>query len=224
MKIALVSDLHLEFWRDADIEWLAEHLTDNDADIIVNAGDTHPYTETRHYFNKLLAKNKELFDICGNHDFYHSPEVLDDFVETDKIVGACLWTDFWTNSKAKELASRAINDYRLIGTFDVDKTIKLHNIQKSRIFASEREIVVTHFPPSKQAIVDKFKGDPLNPYFVNDMDDEILNSNKKLWMCGHSHAKFAFMVGECRVVSNPLGYPNELYKNIEDYQPLILEI
>lgn len=223
MKIAFASDIHLEFWKPVNLDWLADHITDNDADIIVDAGDTHPYKEIREHFHGLIRKKKPLFSVLGNHDYYHS-EWYDDFTETDQIVGGCLWSSFDNDPLVQLKARNRINDFRLIKGFDPDRVVQIHRSHKERIFASKAEIVVTHFPPTHGAVAEKFRGDPLNGYFVNRLDEEIMNSNKKLWLCGHTHNRFDYMVGNCRVVSNPLGYPGENMKKIEEYQPLILEI
>ena len=83
------------------------------------------------------------------------------------------------------------------------------------IFQSPSEIVVTHFPPSLQCVAEKFKGNLLNSYFCNNLDQMIMDSNKKLWICGHDHNRFDFVIGNCRIVENSIGYPNELKDQFE---------
>ena len=63
--------------------------------------------------------------------------------------------------------------------------------------------------------------DPLNPYFCNSLDGDILESDKTLWIHGHVHSRWDYMIGNCRVVANPLGYPREIPG---EYEIKIVEI
>jgi hypothetical protein len=56
------------------------------------------------------------------------------------------------------------------------------------------------------------------------MEDDILNMYKppKLWIHGHTHDSFDYMVGETRVICHPKGYPKE--NNYDGYKPLVIEI
>lgn len=75
---------------------------------------------------------------------------------------------------------------------------------------------MTHFSPSRKSIEDRFRNDhAINPYFCNNMDERILDSDKKLWIHGHVHSRWEYMIGDCRVVANPLGYPGEISERFE---------
>jgi Icc-related predicted phosphoesterase len=89
------------------------------------------------------------------------------------------------------------------------------------ILASDLEVVLTHFPPTRDGnTLERYKAnvDGLNSYFMNSFEEKIINSDKKLWVFGHIHSVWDYMVGNCRMVSNPLGYPNEIYQTIDDYE------
>ncbi len=75
-------------------------------------------------------------------------------------------------------------------------------------------MVVTYFPPSLEAIGGSFR-EPTNPlsvlnsYFINDNENLVRELNPKLWISGHTHVAFDYMVVSCRCVANPCGYPGE---------------
>ena len=74
-------------------------------------------------------------------------------------------------------------------------------------------VVVTHFPPHL-ACLDPYWGNhptasSLNPYFINDLDVKGFD----VWLSGHTHTAVDTVVDDCRLVINPLGYPQEHDKN-----------
>ena len=73
--------------------------------------------------------------------------------------------------------------------------------------------MITHFPPNLACLDPYWSVHPvascLNPYFINDLDV----SGFKLWLSGHTHTAVDTEVDGCRLVINPIGYPNEHYKN-----------
>lgn len=72
-----------------------------------------------------------------------------------------------------------------------------------------RTIVLTHFPPHPACIAPQYADSPLNPYFINDID---LNGFA-YWLAGHTHQTFDDEQDGCRIIINPLGYPNEIGQN-----------
>lgn len=229
MKIGIVSDLHLEAYDWRRVLKVLDKINASEADAIFLAGDIHSgFTSYELFLSEIKLP---YYHVYGNHDFYKNRPLVDDFFDRDGIVGACLWTNFNNDPSVKELAARYINDFKLINSakfpgekITAEEMTFMYDYQKARIFESPSEIVLTHFPPSLQVIAPKFNGDLLNRYFVNDLDREITYSNKKLWVSGHTHSIWDLYVGSCRLVSNPLGYPKELYKNIDEYQVKIVEI
>ena len=76
--------------------------------------------------------------------------------------------------------------------------------------AGEVDEVITHFPPTLEAIGQRlYEGDQANPYFVNDREWLVNLMRPKLWVSGHTHSPFDYMVGETRVIGNPLGFREE---------------
>ncbi len=73
-----------------------------------------------------------------------------------------------------------------------------------------KTVVITHHGPFPGAISKNFLHSALNPAFVVDMSDLMLEYEPDLWIYGHTHGQFMDThVGKTRVVSNPRGYPHE---------------
>ena len=63
--------------------------------------------------------------------------------------------------------------------------------------------------PSYQSVPQQYKKNA-NGAYVSDLDDLILSHSQiKYWCHGHTHNAFNYMIGDCRVICNPLGYPGQ---------------
>ena len=79
-------------------------------------------------------------------------------------------------------------------------------------------IIVTHWPPTLDAVALRFHGDGLNGYFVNDHKDLVLGVGPQCWISGHVQDPYGYLVGETRYVANPIGYPGEV-PEVGGFQP-----
>ena len=86
-----------------------------------------------------------------------------------------------------------------------ERMIETHQAHKEFLFSSEADIIVSHHTPSYQSISDRYRADPLNVCFSNNLDEQILNMKKppKLWIHGHTHDRFDYMIGDTRVICHP---------------------
>jgi DNA repair exonuclease SbcCD nuclease subunit len=77
-------------------------------------------------------------------------------------------------------------------------------------------VVVGHHTPSPFSCHPKYAGDYLmNGGYHSDLSEFILDRpGIKLWTHGHTHEKFDYQIGDCRVVCNPRGYIG--YEEIAD--------
>ncbi|NDP63076.1 metallophosphoesterase [Polaromonas sp.] len=66
-------------------------------------------------------------------------------------------------------------------------------------------VVVTHHAPSIGSVAERYGADWLTPAFVSHLPDEFF-AVPSLWVHGHTHSRFDYRRGQCRVVSNPRGY------------------
>lgn len=140
-----------------------------------------------------------------------------------RFLGATLWTDFGLYGKeagaaAMREASNLMNDYRRIRIarkrnrlLKPSDTIRWHAEQKSWLESqldqqfSGKTVVVTHMAPSARSISWEYQGAALTPAFASALDELVERAD--LWIHGHTHHSVDYCIGECRVVSNPLGYP-----------------
>lgn len=66
-------------------------------------------------------------------------------------------------------------------------------------------VVVTHHAPHRQSLAPRFVEDWASGGFVNEVLPEFFEV-PSLWVHGHTHDSFDYLVGACRVVCNPRGY------------------
>lgn len=234
MKLRVMSDLHLE--GNAGFMKRVEY---NGEDGIVLAGDIHVGAKNViDVLSKFLQIGfPKIFYVPGNHEYYkgslkafdselNSSSLLrymdkvwnlSDWNYSDNkinIIGDTLWTDF-QDSPAGELAALAsITDFRLIEDLTIQECKKRNNAAKSYLKACHNllnpQLIVTHFLPSNACIHEKFRDLRwLNMYFANNMENWILDLPKMTWVFGHTHESMDFMLGNVRMVCNPLGYSHE---------------
>lgn len=73
---------------------------------------------------------------------------------------------------------------------------------------TKKYVVVGHHAPSMQSCADRFRGDRImNGGFYTELGDFIAYRPQiKLWVHGHTHDPYDYVIGETRVVCNPRGY------------------
>lgn len=69
--------------------------------------------------------------------------------------------------------------------------------------------MLTHFPPHPACTAPQYADSPLNPYFINQIDVAGFDC----WIAGHTHQAVDTVQDGCRLIINPLGYPNEYGQN-----------
>ena len=67
-------------------------------------------------------------------------------------------------------------------------------------------VVVTHHAPSPRSIHPRFADLPLTACFVSDVEHLLDGQRVALWIHGHTHDSFDYVVNGTRVVCNPRGY------------------
>lgn len=264
MKIAVMSDLHLELdaraFDKSQSEAHRKHAFDfylnppqPAADVLILAGDIHSGAQGIDW--ALRSFTLPIAIIGGNHESYghelfrviaynrqralatgDQVHFLERATSTYKsgtgervrIVGATLWTDFElyrTPDLSMALAEERIEDFKIIKIERGEKTRTLRPADTARLHRAAVDylrgelaksfrgytVVVTHHAPSPKSVSRRFKGDPLNPAFVSDLEELILAYQPALWIHGHLHESFDYYIGRTRIVCNPRGYfPDEL--------------
>lgn len=201
------------------IDWLARSI-DPLLPVIFVAGN-HEF-----YGGSIREGLRDARELASRHPNIH-------FLENDAVdisgvrfIGGTLWTDFRILGGDPQLAMAAaqsgMNDYRKIKLAKVpfQKFRPIHAYRKhmeTRAFlASElgkaritKTVVVTHHAPSSRSISQVFRNDPLAACYASDLENLIVETQPALWVHGHVHHRNDYLIGSCRVVSNPRGYPGE---------------
>lgn len=191
------------------------------------------------FLKAVSKKFHSVVYVPGNHEFYYNnnfPDTPDvdlpnnvfllnrNYVVIGNVLflGTTLWSDL-SNPVYGMIAERGMNDYRNIKCTDsnyvlsADRSTEEHNKNVRfiknvlNLFKEEtlKSVIVTHHLPSFSAISEEYKGRNLNYAYASNLDDIILEYKPNLWINGHSHSFYDAIIGETRVIRNPVGYPNE---------------
>lgn len=224
MKLRIVSDLHFEFHADGGAALAAAIAGGPPFDVLVVAGDL----ATLHGLDAALERLRQLAPsvvyVSGNHEAYgaslaalaaasradraplHWLECSSMAVglagAEQRILGTALWFP-----KAPRVHKDGMMDFRVIR--DAEPAIYEANaraVEFLREELREGDVVVTHHLPSFQSVAPRWKGSPLNAFFVCDMERLIRERQPALWVHGHTHDSRDYTIGKTRIVCNPFGY------------------
>lgn len=140
-----------------------------------------------------------------------------------RFLGATLWTNFRLFGADKRVwavleAETSVTDYRVVRVADagMDRpmkaadTIRLHHAARTWLSerleegTPERTVVVTHHAPHPGSLAAEFANDLCSAAYVSDLSD--LMGRAGLWVHGHTHRSFDYLVRGTRVLCNPRGY------------------
>ena len=139
-----------------------------------------------------------------------------------RFLGTTQWTDYrfgenWldpTQDQLMDYAQSNLNDHRLIRLghrlFTAQDALDCHGFARAWLEAElakpfkGRTVIVSHHGPHHLSVHPKYANNPLNSAFVSDLSD--LMPGADLWLHGHVHDSFDYVVGQCHVVANPAGY------------------
>ncbi len=142
------------------------------------------------------------------------------------FIGSTLWTDMNRECPLTMNAAQfAMPDFKIVKYFDgvnymkytPEQSVREHNRSLQyieHVLENSRNkdcIVVTHHTPSHQSIAPQYKHEELmNGAFHNQLDYLMeLSDDVKMWVHGHTHESFHYVIGTTQVVCNPRGYPRE---------------
>ena len=211
--------------------------------MIAHAGDFgNGLAAMRQFQAACNEAGKPYVFVLGNHDYYHEnmSDVRlqlrnEPYLRAGKtvqingrtFVGGTLFSNFRQHCATKKqfrenvaLARNNIADFFYIAAgapprerrAEPEDYIERFNAQLGFIEPFRhraRTIVLTHFPPHPTCIAPPYAGSPLNPYFINQIDV----AGFEHWIAGHTHHVVDTVQDGCRIIINPLGYPNEYGAN-----------
>jgi predicted phosphodiesterase len=230
MRIHILSDLHIEIAAyqpqpvECDVVVLAgdtgNHVqgiewgrrTWPDKEIVYVSGNHEFYRRER---TETLQQMRIFAHALGVH-LLDNDEVV---IAGVRFLGSTLWTDF--NLFGEELRKAAmaegkkyLNDFRLIGerfrVFSPARSAQLH--KASRKWLTEKlqqpfpgkTVVITHHLPSAHSVAERYKSSLTSACFASHQDD--LLGMSALWIHGHTHDSFDYVLHGTHVVCNPRGY------------------
>lgn len=147
-----------------------------------------------------------------------------------RVLGVTLWTDYAIYAEGNEanrsyymdVARRRLSDHGLIYKSEYSDRlfdpIDAYELHRSSLFWLKQElgrpfdgktVVLSHHAPHRRSIAPRWNRDLLTPAFVSDLADLIERYQPTLWVHGHTHTNFDYLVGATRIVCNPHGYVRE---------------
>lgn len=235
MKFKLLSDLHLEFYKDN--LWEPEVYEDDLNTTLILAGDINVGANAQKWITKMTKRFKHVIYVLGNHEFYNleyndviafwrDVDIADNFIFLEDgwvliddvyIFGATMWTEA-LGSNAR-FGQRMMSDYRVIryngrkltvgdtnNIFIGTKVLLEDFLIKMK---GKKKVVVTHHLPHDKCVAERFKGSNLNDFFRTDLDHIFEQHDINVWCHGHTHDPVDIEVHGTRILCNPRGYPGE---------------
>ncbi|MDX8383166.1 MAG: metallophosphoesterase [Ghiorsea sp.] len=230
LKVAVLSDLHLEFG------YYNYNLPD--ADCIILAGDIYSPQSNQTHVTDLLGQIDEKYGhdnvmmLEGNHEQYTGSadrlmhkryNIVKDGVA---FIGCTLWS-----GNESQMAYTSINDSSYIAGFTWCEMLKWHNSDVEFIrnaleeHADKKTVVFTHHLPSIECINERWLNShnyiDMNYAFYTDLD-YILNQYKPdTWIGGHTHDSLdkIHSNGHTRLVINPRGYARNGVDENKEFNP-----
>ena len=229
MKIYYHSDIHEEFNSKGP---KTEFVGTKD-DILVLAGDIFTKNQTRPFVESFSEQFKHVLYVVGNHDLWGANiedteryvsgidnvhflqnEAL--YLDNVSFFGCTLWTNYEKNPNYEMAAQRGMTDFRkirckhrgykkIIPSDVVTQYNRSVNAIKKFIETADANIpkvVITHHAPSWKSCTRI--PDMMAASFYSELD--WLVEKADYWIHGHTHDPVNYMIGDCNVVSNPLGY------------------
>jgi predicted phosphohydrolase len=206
---------------------------DNDADIIVAAGDIGVGAQGLDW---LKALDKPVIYVAGNHEFYTQEyqQTLQSlrkqcagsnvhFLENDcfifqgvRFLGCTLWADLFVDGDKKaEALGKTLNDFRKIqfaqASFDTVQFSQLHQGSKTWLEQelaqpfSGQTVVITHHAPSFWSWKDSAQALKKLAY-CNDLKPLLHEYEIAVWFHGHVHTPGDYRIAGARILCNPRGY------------------
>jgi Icc-related predicted phosphoesterase len=167
-----------------------------------------------------------------NFHFLYNDSVILDGV---KFIGGTMWTDFNGGDPiSMASAHRVMNDFAYIKSEGKNITprfiIREHDLFIDYLISEWEKpfdgkiVVISHHSPGNELRRRGHRTDRVGSAYFADLEQMIGYHDKAhLWVHGHTHQCFDYMINNTRVVCNPYGYHN--YQTNGGFDPnLVIEI
>lgn len=214
------------------IQWAAEEFGDQGCPVIYVPGNHEYYAGSMESWAAAAAEKSARtgVTICNPGSV-----LLEKTGEQPvRVLAVTLWTDFALFGADKvaacgDLTQRALNDYRLIRFQDRilrwTDTLAMHQSAMTWLrdecvkakAAGEKIVVVTHHSPSLHSSLPCYREDPVTAGFGSNLE-AFAAEFVDVWVHGHMHNTSEYLLGACRVIANPRGYPRQRWNPDTDFE------
>lgn len=250
MRIHVLSDLHLEIAGyephpvECDVVVLAGDIGNQVQGIewgrSIWPGKEILYVPGNHeFYRRERTETLQQMRVCARELGVHLLDNDEVVIAGVRFLGCTLWTDF--NLFGEELKKTAmaegkkyLNDFRLIRErdriFTPARSAQLHKTSRKWLTAKLQQafpgktVIITHHLPSGRSVAERYKSSLTSACFASNLDE--LMGASALWIHGHTHDSFDYVLQGTRVVCNPRGYCRNRDKpeNLEFMPALVIEI
>lgn len=233
MKTQLLSDIHLEFYKDQGTSFI-DSLDPSGVDVLILAGDISVGARIKPALKHFCEKYPQVLLVKGNHEFYRcSPDEVAEYIEEAKVASPNLTvldnntveiggvrfagTSLWFRDDPMNFAYQStLNDFNMIEDFVpwvYEENRKAEAFLRAELSGpTPSDVVITHHLPSQACVALEYKGSPLNRFFVSPIVEDLIREGiplPKTWIYGHTHTPMSFTLEGCHFLCNSLGYPHE---------------
>jgi len=237
MNIQLLSDLHRELAPsfsvpdttaeviilagDIDVgtrgvQWAISEALRLHKPVLYIAGNHEYY---RHEYFSLQGQIREIAESCPLVHFLECDEVI---INGVRFLGATLWTDYASTGLSDQaenmrLLGSILSDHQVISMdgrrFSPSEALRLHEASKAWLAEKldtpheGKTVVVTHHAPSIKCAHPYFGNNQTASGFISNLDHLVKKAD--VWCSGHTHSSLDRKLGNCRLLSNQKGYPEE---------------
>jgi Calcineurin-like phosphoesterase len=213
------------------IEWIADACPDRPAyytpgnhDFYSHFSKTDPSLKTTYQREREAMRRRA--EQLGVHYLDNDSVILEDGT---RLLGSTMWTDFMLRPSylmfgdAARNAAKQMNDYRVIkvgegrsrDNFQPKDSINAHKVARKWLqdtlaidHPDGDTVVMTHHAPHPKSLLLGQVAADLDCCYASDLTPILEGPNAPtLWLHGHVHSSRDYVVGNCRVVANPRGYP-----------------
>ena len=205
-----------------------------------------PHCKVNPYYHDLIHEASYHYDnvfvIAGNHEYYSDNTMIDTRVAIRKfcydlryknvhflndqkyklgnriILGTTLWSAM-DHEHFPQIEKRLNDCYKIKG-FNPEVNNLLHEksvgFLERQLKKSPGAVVLTHHSPLMEGTCNPiYKNSEMKSCFATDLSELVKQSS--VWAFGHTHWPCDFTFEKSRVVSNPIGYPDQLKENYSVY-------
>lgn len=235
MLLNVISDTHFEFMRDPEVFWAKFDRFAQRFElpkVLILAGDicqigSRYEALAKDTIARFCDRYSHVLYVLGNHESYGTSisETYEAIlrwgfsnlrllraggngyvIDGQRFLGGTMW---YPDSE-DDAFKYGFPDYRCINRFEEEVYLE-HELFLNCVanVMTKDDVVITHHLPSPMSTPTQFTHSPLNPYFVANIETQILEAQPKLFIHGHTHTPCSYRLGETQVYCNPMGYPGE---------------